>query len=48
MKLFWSVLTVACVVWYSVVTFYVAVRGVGDIRQMLSNLSNSAHGDSED
>jgi hypothetical protein len=35
----WWTLTVACVVWYSTVTIYVAVRGGIDIRNMLSHLS---------
>ena len=35
---FWLVLTVACLVWYSTVTVYVAVRGLWDIREMLARL----------
>lgn len=35
---FWWILTIACLVWYSTVTVYVAVRAVWDIRGMLSRL----------
>jgi hypothetical protein len=35
---FWWLLTAACVVWYSTITVYVAIRGVVDIRQMLARL----------
>jgi hypothetical protein len=40
MKLFWLVLTVLALVWYVVVTAYVAVKGFGDIREMLHSLKN--------
>jgi hypothetical protein len=36
---FWSLLTVACVVWYSTVTVYVTIKGIADIRGMLGRLS---------
>jgi hypothetical protein len=36
---FWWLLTMACVVWYSTITIYVSVKGVADIRDMLSRLS---------
>ncbi len=36
--LFWSLLAIACVVWYSTVTIYVAIRGAFDIRAMLQRL----------
>lgn len=36
---FWWVLTLAALAWYSSVTLYVAVRGAGDIREMLARLS---------
>jgi hypothetical protein len=39
---FWGLLTLACVVWYSVVTLYVAVRGAKDIRDMLDRLKEDA------
>ena len=31
----WLLLVLACVVWYSTITFYVAVRGFLDIKHML-------------
>lgn len=34
----WFWLVWACVIWYSTVTVYVAVKGTLDIRQMLHNL----------
>jgi hypothetical protein len=40
---FWWVLTMAGVAWYSTVTVYVAVRGVTDIRRMLSRLSGQGN-----
>jgi hypothetical protein len=36
---FWWLLTMACIVWYSTVTVYVAIRGVADIRNMLARLA---------
>ncbi|KAA0227172.1 hypothetical protein EDS67_17685 [candidate division KSB1 bacterium] len=38
---FWGSLTLACLVWYSTITIYVAIKGAGDIRQMLRKLSRS-------
>lgn len=35
---FWWLLTMACVVWYSTITVYVAIRGTFDIRHMLARL----------
>jgi len=35
---FWWGITAACVVWYSTITVYVAIRGVWDIRSMLRRL----------
>lgn len=35
---FWLILTIACLVWYSTITFYVAFKGVGDIKTILNNL----------
>jgi hypothetical protein len=40
MRLFWAVLTVACVVWYSTITVYVAIRGGIDIKHMLKRLAS--------
>ncbi len=35
---FWFLIVAACMVWYSTVTVYVAIRGVLDIKQMLARL----------
>lgn len=35
---FWWLLTMVCLVWYSSVTIYVAVRGYSDIKHMLARL----------
>ncbi len=35
---FWLVLTIVALVWYGLVTIYVAIRGAGDIRNMLAHL----------
>jgi hypothetical protein len=43
----WWAMTVACVVWYSTITIYVAVRGAVDIRFMLRKLAEQ-HGDGDD
>ena len=40
-KMFWLILTIACVVWYTFVTLYVAVKGFGDIREMLRNMGEA-------
>ena len=37
-RLVWWVLSWACVVWYSTLTFYVAFKGAADIRRMLKKL----------
>ncbi len=37
--LFWKLLTAACILWYLLVTVYVAIRGAADIRDMLRNLA---------
>jgi hypothetical protein len=31
----------ACVVWYSTITVYVAIKGAGDIRNMLARLGKN-------
>lgn len=36
---FWLTLVTACVVWYSTVTVYVAIKGVTDIKTMLRRLA---------
>ena len=38
---FWFLLMVACVVWYSTITVYVAIRGSFDIRHMLERLKET-------
>jgi hypothetical protein len=38
---FWGTMTLACLVWYSTITIYVAIKGIGDIRNMLRKLSGS-------
>lgn len=40
---FWWMLTGACVVWYSTVTIYVAIKGVTDIKTMLRHLQGDVH-----
>ena len=35
---FWWALTVACVIWYSTITVYVAFKGAKDIKNMLARL----------
>jgi hypothetical protein len=35
---FWFLLLGACVVWYSTITIYVAIKGSLDIRKMLEDL----------
>jgi hypothetical protein len=43
---FWSLIALACIVWYSTVTIYIAYRGSLDIRSMLARLKDE-QGDSE-
>ena len=35
---FWWALTGACVIWYSTITIYVAIKGAKDIKNMLARL----------
>jgi hypothetical protein len=42
---FWWLLTMACMVWYSTITVYVAVKGAIDIRVMLKRLAEGADED---
>ncbi len=35
---FWWALTMVCVIWYSTITVYVAIKGANDIKQMLARL----------
>jgi hypothetical protein len=41
-KNFWLVLTVAVLCWYAIVTVYVAIKGISDIKQMLANLEDES------
>jgi hypothetical protein len=41
-KFFWLVLIVLTMIWYTFVTLYVAVRGVADIKEMLSKLKKDS------
>jgi hypothetical protein len=47
---FWWWLTVACLVWFSTITVYVAFRGAFDIKHMLARLAalKAQHDESED
>jgi len=45
MKTFWFILTMAAVTWYIFVTAYVAFKGVGDIKEMLANLTKKQNKD---
>lgn len=37
---FWSLLTIAALVWYSTITIYISFKGVSDIKHMLKSLSS--------
>ena len=41
MRYFWFSLIVACLIWYSSVTVYVAIKGVREIKKLLAQLSGS-------
>lgn len=45
---FWGGLTLAVLVWYSTITFYVAVRGAVDIRTMLRDLAARPKADDQE
>ena len=36
---FWWIITMACLIWYSTIAIYVAIKGIADIKNMLSRLS---------
>ena len=38
---FWWALSMACVVWYSTITVYVAIKGSSDIKNMLARLGKA-------
>lgn len=44
---FWGALTIACVIWYSTITIYVAIKGAADIKNMLARLGAEAERDAE-
>jgi hypothetical protein len=35
----WWTLSMSCILWYSTITIYVAIRGAADIKGMLGRLS---------
>ncbi|MCK5919724.1 MAG: hypothetical protein KAG66_02205 [Methylococcales bacterium] len=41
-KAFWLILSLGCVGWYLIVLVYVAIKGGGDIKDMLKQLSDNA------
>ncbi len=44
----WWIATMACVVWYSTITVYVAIKGGADIKHMLARLEATKVGDKDD
>jgi hypothetical protein len=42
-RLFWWLLTMACVAWYLTITVYVAIKGLADIREMLTRLGDPSN-----
>jgi hypothetical protein len=40
LETFWWLLLIACLVWYTVLTVYVGIRGAWDIQAMLQRLKN--------
>lgn len=45
---FWLLLTIACVVWYSTITVYVAFKGAIDIKNMLARLDATKKREAEE
>jgi hypothetical protein len=41
---FWWLMTAAVMLWYSTITIYIAVKGVGDIKTMLRRLASYGPG----
>ena len=41
----WWLLTMGCIIWYIAITWYVAVRGAKDIKNMLSEIKNKTYQD---
>jgi hypothetical protein len=44
----WLGVVIACLVWYSTITIYVAVRGAFDIKHMLARLRDSKTDEPDD
>ncbi|MEK7250482.1 MAG: hypothetical protein AAB209_08680 [Bacteroidota bacterium] len=38
---FWGLITLACLIWYSTITVYVAIKGAKDIKSMLKRLEEN-------
>ena len=47
MKIFWLIMVIAALSWYILVTLYVSLKGVADIREMLKRLGERKAGNSE-
>ena len=45
---FWWALSMACVIWYSTITVYVAIKGASDIKNMLARLGKGRRPDAEE
>ena len=45
---FWWAITAACVVWYSTITVYVAIKGAKDIKNMLARLDKTRKEEAEE
>lgn len=44
---FWWALSMACVIWYSTITVYVAIKGASDIKNMLARLGKDRKHEAE-
>ncbi|HNV22683.1 MAG TPA: hypothetical protein PLB67_00870 [Candidatus Hydrogenedentes bacterium] len=44
---FWLLATSVCVLWYSTITVYVAIRGAMDIKSMLRRLAGNGEEEQE-
>ena len=45
---FWWAMTMACVIWYSTITVYVAIKGASDIKNMLARLDAEKERDAQE
>ena len=45
---FWWALSMACVIWYSTITIYVAIKGASDIKNMLARLGKGSKREAEE